>query len=151
MYRKILLAIDGGHASRLATIEVAALAKAMDAALEVVYVLDDREPLFEVAYLDRNELWRCMAELGRGALRAAGDVLAAAGVTCTLVLADKCVKPGRIAETIVAKAEGWDADLIAMGTHGRHGMQRVLMGSVARSVLMQWDGPVLLTRSGVDD
>lgn len=151
MYRTILLAVDGSHASRLATFEAAALARAMAATVHAVYVLDGREPLLEVAYLDRDALWRSMAEFGRGVLRATGDQLGAAGVAHTLALVEHCVAPGQVARTLVARAKACHADLIAMGTHGRRGLRRAVMGSVARAVLREWAGPMLLTRSNADD
>ncbi|WP_354006098.1 universal stress protein [Cupriavidus oxalaticus] len=49
--------------------------------------------------------------------------------------------------TIATEANGWGADLIVMGTHGRRGVRRLVMGSVARGVVAQALAPVLLIRT----
>lgn len=56
------------------------------------------------------------------------------------------VRLGDPASEIVAAAEATDADLIAMTTHGRSGLGRVLFGSVAEAVLRQAQIPVFLLR-----
>jgi nucleotide-binding universal stress UspA family protein len=50
-------------------------------------------------------------------------------------------------DAIVKKAQSWNADLIAMGTHGRTGLEKLLMGSVASKVLHRSDRHLLLLRS----
>jgi nucleotide-binding universal stress UspA family protein len=56
------------------------------------------------------------------------------------------VRRGEPAAEIVATATGTEADLIAMSTHGRSGLGRLVFGSVAQAVLRQSDIPVLLIR-----
>ncbi|MBI3634830.1 MAG: universal stress protein [Candidatus Rokubacteria bacterium] len=56
------------------------------------------------------------------------------------------VRYGQPAEEIVAAAHAEGADLIAMSTHGRSGLGRLLFGSVAESVLREADVPVFLMR-----
>ena len=51
---------------------------------------------------------------------------------------------GRVADAIVKQAKRWRADLIVMGTHGRRGMKRVLLGSDAELVVRYSPVPVLL-------
>ncbi|HEU4562694.1 MAG TPA: universal stress protein [Longimicrobium sp.] len=51
---------------------------------------------------------------------------------------------GRAAEEIPAEAAEWDADLLVLGTHARHGMERILAGSVAESALAHADCNVLV-------
>ena len=53
----------------------------------------------------------------------------------------------RVADLIVKQAKKWDADVIVLGTHGRRGLTRVLMGSDAETVLRETLLPVLLVRS----
>jgi nucleotide-binding universal stress UspA family protein len=54
---------------------------------------------------------------------------------------------GRIADVIVERAKRWDADLIVMGTHGRRGVKRMLMGSDAELVIRNAFIPVLLVHA----
>lgn len=151
MYRKILVAVDGSHASRLAALEAIDLAKACNAEVKVIYVVDDSEPLLEIAFIYRDDLLRSMATYGQGVLDATEGLLKAAGVRHSVKLVAKPVKKGRIAETILAHAAEWDADLIALGTHGRRGLARFVMGSVAQGVVGQSIKPVLLVRSEPGD
>ena len=53
----------------------------------------------------------------------------------------------RVAQAIIEEAERRRADLIAMGTHGRRGVQHFMLGSVAEGVIRQATIPVLLLRS----
>jgi len=55
------------------------------------------------------------------------------------------VRVGTAVETILAQAEGWGADLIVMGTHGRTGVAHFMNGSVAERVVRLARGPVLIT------
>lgn len=61
------------------------------------------------------------------------------------------MSPGKIADTIVAEADARNADLIVLGTHGRRGVRRLVMGSVAEGVIRQSNKPVLLVRSEKED
>lgn len=63
------------------------------------------------------------------------------------VSAKVAVVPGDPAEEILRKARSGDFELVAMATHGRSGMDRVLMGSVAEAVVRSSPVPVLLCRS----
>jgi nucleotide-binding universal stress UspA family protein len=54
---------------------------------------------------------------------------------------------GSPAETIVELAAAEDVDLIVMGTHGRTGLRRLLMGSVAEAVIREAPCPVLVYRA----
>jgi nucleotide-binding universal stress UspA family protein len=55
-------------------------------------------------------------------------------------------RDGDPAEQIVRAAESWEADLVVMGNHGRTGLRRLLMGSVARNVLLHAPCSVLIVR-----
>ena len=58
------------------------------------------------------------------------------------------IEGGAAADTIVAKAEELEADLIVIGTHGRGGVSRLLIGSVADRVVRTANRPVLTVRTG---
>jgi nucleotide-binding universal stress UspA family protein len=53
---------------------------------------------------------------------------------------------GRAADAIVAEAKAWGADLIVLGTHGRRGARRLVMGSDAEEIVRTTPVPVLLVR-----
>jgi nucleotide-binding universal stress UspA family protein len=54
---------------------------------------------------------------------------------------------GDVAASIVTQAKDWDADLIVMGTHGRNGLRRLLVGSVCEAVLRTASIPVIAVNS----
>lgn len=78
-------------------------------------------------------------------LDAAAGVAREAGIDAEAAIIEH--HTNRIGDVIVREAERWQADLIAMGTHGRRGVARALLGSVAEHVLRHAPVPVLLVRS----
>jgi nucleotide-binding universal stress UspA family protein len=87
-----------------------------------------------------------MVEAGRAAVdalaRSTADRLTAAGVTT-----ETDVRQGDPAHEIVRAATDWKADLIVLGTRGLTGLERLLLGSVARKVLQHAPCSVLVARS----
>jgi nucleotide-binding universal stress UspA family protein len=147
MYKRILLAVDGSRSSDLALSEAITIATATGAEVKVLYVVDDSDIYFEASYFNPSELVSSLVAHGRKALDAAIARLGEAGIRCNAQLDQKPVAPGRISSTIVTEADTWDADLIVMGTHGRRGVRRLLMGSVSEGVLAKTSKPILLVRS----
>ncbi|MBB3010055.1 universal stress protein [Cupriavidus alkaliphilus] len=147
MYHRILVAMDGGAASELALDQAMVIAQACDAEVEVVYVIDDRSPFMDVAGLDPVRLVEDLTIAGESVLAAARGRLAAGHVRHVTRLLGKPMVEGDIAMTIATEANAWGADLIVMGTHGRKGVRRLVMGSVARGVLAEALAPVLLVRT----
>jgi nucleotide-binding universal stress UspA family protein len=138
--------VDGGPSSELAIAQAVGLAKQLQAEVKVLFVVDDSELFFEHAYIDPNEIVNGMISVGQKALATAARRFENAGVRCLTELAEKPVSPGNISGTIVNHADQWPADLIIMGTHGRRGMRRVIMGSVSEGVISKSTKPVLLIR-----
>ena len=148
MSTRILVPVDGSATSRRGLREAIKLAKAQRGKLVILNVADVM-PLFATLEggmaLDPGLI---------GAVRAAGrKVLAAAaaeakkrGVAATTVLAENMA--GRVADVIVRQAKKAGADLIVLGTHGRRGLSRMVMGSDAELVVRYAPTPVLLVRSG---
>lgn len=62
------------------------------------------------------------------------------------IYAEELVEEGLAAEKIVAAAHKWNADLILIGTHGRHGVSRFIIGSTAEAVVRRAPCPVLIAR-----
>jgi nucleotide-binding universal stress UspA family protein len=83
-----------------------------------------------------------LAAAGRKALARIERGARAAGARPETVLVEDC--GGRVADAIVQQAKRWRADLIVMGTHGRRGVKRVLLGSDADLVVRYSPVPVLL-------
>jgi nucleotide-binding universal stress UspA family protein len=98
----------------------------------------------DVAEAEQEAATESLLEHDRFAAEAAA-IFRAVGFT-----AHSEVRAGSPASTIVAFAKEWDADLVIMGSHGRTGLARLLLGSVARNVLHHAGCSVLVDRPHVD-
>ncbi|AOY95031.1 universal stress protein UspA [Cupriavidus sp. USMAA2-4] len=147
MYQRILLAVDGSHCAELAMEQAIGLAKAGGGAVQAIFIADDIDMLYDARYYDPGQMRRELEAWGEKVLAATARRCEAAGVPCTTRLVTRPAAPGHFAESIVAEAEACGADLLVLGTHGRRGLSRALMGSVAEGVVRKSRLPVLLVRS----
>lgn len=146
MYDRILVPIDGSPTSERALAEAAGLARLCSATLRLLHVMD---PLTHITGYERPEVF--VREIEPALRQAAQDLLAKARDR----VADERVKVEtelvdsvgqRVSDIILDQAAAWPADLIVIGTHGRRGVDRVLMGSDAEQVARRSPVPVLLVR-----
>jgi nucleotide-binding universal stress UspA family protein len=150
MYSRILVPIDGSPTAQRGFQEAVSLAKRLDASLVLLYVVDAYPMMMEMA---TATTWERIAD---GLREAGGAVLDAARreaieqkVACEAILED--VAAARVADVILEQARSRHCELIVMGTHGRRGIGRALLGSDAELVLRQSPIPVLLVREPVAD
>ncbi|HEY5292189.1 MAG TPA: universal stress protein [Burkholderiales bacterium] len=145
VYRKILVPIDGSPTSNRGLAEAIELAKNQGATLRLVHVLDELilGPGAEaVVYLGNTvDLLR---EAGEQVVAKAEAVVQESGLESESVVRE--IMGGRAADSIVAEANAWGADLIVLGTHGRRGARRLVMGSDAEEIVRATPVPVLLVR-----
>ncbi|AXV76740.1 MULTISPECIES: universal stress protein [Ralstonia solanacearum species complex] len=147
MYQRILLAVDGSHASELALHQAILVGKASGAEVEALFVADNTDAFFDPIGYDALGAEARVLEYGRETLAQAAAKLESAGVRHTTKLMEKPVSPGQISATIVEEANESNADLIVLGTHGRRGLKHLVMGSVAEGVVHKTNKPVLMVRS----
>jgi nucleotide-binding universal stress UspA family protein len=141
-YRRILVAIDCSDVSSPALKEAIKLAKGQQAALRIVHVID-------AVNFDGDALCDTEATLGEmasKALRSAEAEAGKAGVLSETRLLSPQQNFDEISDAILKDAVAWNADVIVMGTHGRRGLNRFLLGSVAEAVVRSSRIPVLLIR-----
>lgn len=147
MYRRILAPVDGSAVSTLGLHHAVALAKSQGAHLRVLNVLDARLVAPTLTGYSEADVRKILAGVGRtgpAALRSAAAFAAKRGVKPDIALLQGA---GRlVSDVILEDANRWGADLIVMGTHGRRGLDRLLMGSDAQRVLGEASVPVLLVR-----
>jgi nucleotide-binding universal stress UspA family protein len=152
MYKNILVAVDGSDTSNLALQEAIKLAKEQHAMLRLVHVVDE-SPAY-MAIDDATAADPGLIETIRKALRTTGETLLSrcaavvreAGIeTDTTMKIVETLGP-RIHDAIEEEAVRWPADLIVIGTHGRRGFRRLLLGSVAEGLVRVSTKPVLLIR-----
>jgi nucleotide-binding universal stress UspA family protein len=146
MYNRILVAVDGSETSSLALREAIELAKDQHASLRIIYIVD-----LTLIYTD---LGAPFAAEYQKALRAAGEKVITA---CSAVARSSAVEfdaatipidtiGQHIHDAVEDEAKRWQADLIVIGTHGRRGIRRFLLGSVAEGVIRVASKPILLIR-----
>jgi nucleotide-binding universal stress UspA family protein len=141
---KILLATDGSKDAELATKAAIELANATGLELHVVYV-------GEFGPLPRAPLESKLGQIAQRLTRRTRSVL---GERIALIAAagggvsGEHARVGRPAQEIVALAQEIEAGLIVMGSRGRGGVRRALMGSVSDSVVRHAHCPVLVVRGG---
>lgn len=147
MYDCILVAADGSELSRKAVDTATGLASALAAELFILHVVP-RYPnsYFEgAAPIQADEVVRVerqWAEHGRAIVNEDAARVEKAGVTARATV----VQSDNVAESILATAHKHGCGLIVMASHGRRGLQRVLLGSETQHVLTRGDLPVLVLR-----
>ena len=149
MYRRILIAVDGSETSN----------KALSAALEMASYSGGRSVLRLIHVLDQTaflvgsdplgSLVNAMREAGQKILADGLAIVQSAGVQAETVLIDRL--GAHLAETVAADAKEWMASLVVVGTHGRRGVGRMLLGSGAEQIIRLAPCPVLVIRSAETD
>ena len=144
MYEKILVALDGSQLSEQILPYSRLLADKLKLAVELIHVInpDLATPTSAAGQARYQDVLAAENEKGLVYLeKIAGSFALATKIQCS-------VAPGNPAEVIVDKAAADRQTLIAMTTHGRSGINRWLIGSVADKVLHAAANPLLLVRAG---
>ena len=144
MFKHILVPVDGSETSLQAVSKAAELAKVFNSEVTAVYVLDPY-PFTGVgadfAYGQAQYLSAATAEANK-ALEDVTERMKDPGVTVKTLVGEGHA----IHEGIVRVGENVGADLIVMGSHGRRGLEKLVLGSVAQRVLQTAKVPVLVVR-----
>jgi nucleotide-binding universal stress UspA family protein len=147
MYKRILLALDGSRCARQALDEAIDLATATGAVVEAVSVVSPGMKLADVdsGFVDEWERDTASYVEANLALEEARLQFSRRGVTGGVRMVDS--HGASVADVLALAAEASEADLIVMGTHGRRGIRRLLLGSVAEAVARSVSRPVLLVHA----
>lgn len=150
MFARILVAIDGSDPSIQALLEAVKLAKDQRACLRLMHVVN-LGPLYPAVSSGAHVLTlrHALLQAGRDILDEAAALARSEGVAVETAL--RWTARRRISQRIVEEAKRWHADLIVLGTHGRHGVERLFLGSVAEGVARTTPVPVLLVRGQASD
>lgn len=136
MYNEILVPTDGSAAADAATETALTLAERFDASLHAINVVE-----LEGSPIDaESEVAEEITRRGEETLETLSDTAADVGVSATTLMRET-VDP--VHQTIVDYARDHDVDLIVMGTHGRTGLNRLVLGSVTERTLRTSPVPVL--------
>jgi nucleotide-binding universal stress UspA family protein len=146
MYQRILVPVDGSPTSQLGLAEAIELAKLTGGQLRLLHMVD----VLSIATgmgtypMPTVDFFAYMRESGQKILDEAREQAANQGVTTEVILNE--VHSGRLADLVVEQALAWPADLVVLGTHGRRGVGRILLGSDAEQIVRIAPVPVLLVR-----
>lgn len=142
-YKKILVPVDGSAASHKGLDEAARLAAKHGSRVRLLHVIDE-SVAFSTAEtgVGTNLLLDVLRRSGKQALDNAEARARRKGLRPETAFLEN--PTGRVADRIVEQARRWHADLIVMGTHGRSGFDRLLIGSNAELVIRHSPVPVLL-------
>jgi nucleotide-binding universal stress UspA family protein len=147
MYDAVLVPTDGSSEAEYAARYAVSLAETTGATVHVLSVVD--ESLYPRASVLSDDLVQESLEAAREAAGEAVDRVAEMVEQGTNVVTE--VRQGIPAESIRAYAADHGVDLVVMGTHGRTGLQRYFIGSVAEEVVRTADVPVLTVRRDTEE
>lgn len=150
MFHHILVPVDGSDTTNPAVEVAMRLAHEQKAVLRFVTVVEDSvsklESLGRTPEMDNP---RAVAEGHKEVLRDVTNVANKNGCAADFQVLDGTMH--HAGELIAKAADAWDADLIVMGSHGRHGLNRLAFGSVTEATLRRADVPVLVIPARAGD
>jgi len=147
MYQRILVPIDGSTTASRGLDEAIELAGLTHASMRLIHVVDQLSYAvgFDAYAAYDPEILVQVRQAGKQMLEQGRARVAAAGVPVDVLLVDSMAS--RLSEIVVEQAKSWGADLIVIGTHGRRGVGRLLLGSDAEQIVRVAPVPVLLVRA----
>lgn len=143
MYRRILVPLDGSKTAEKVLPYVRSLAGSLKIAVELIGVIDIAELAIHISADNARHIDHVIEDSARRSeeyLKGVASTFAGASVRCT-------AEKGRAEEVIIEKAKVVSGTLIAMATHGRSGISRWLLGSIAEKVVRGANNPVFLVRA----
>jgi nucleotide-binding universal stress UspA family protein len=145
MYQRILVPVDGSETANKAMITALQMARDSGGQVHLVHVVEGMTPLAADPYgAYSGEVVEIMRQSGSKILEDALAVAKAAGVPAETELFDNFGE--RLAEVVADAATRFKADLIVVGTHGRRGLGRMMLGSGAEQIIRLAPVPVLVIR-----
>jgi nucleotide-binding universal stress UspA family protein len=146
MYKQILVPVDGSEPSDHALATAIAMARESGGRLRLVHIMDQAAymPGLDPSGGSSGALFGALQDSGKQILGKAQSAADAAGVACDQVFLQGM--GSRLGDAVAKAASEWGADLIVVGTHGRSGPSRLLLGSGAEQIIRLAPVPVLVTR-----
>ncbi|MFT4069387.1 universal stress protein [Paraburkholderia sp.] len=151
MFHRLLVALDGSDTASRAFDAALTLAAEHGAELMPLYVIDVPVIAYDAPGFDPCVIQDAFAEEGKRITADAQSRMDARGVKGTARTVEAAISGEDVAHRIIGTAREWRADAIVMGTHGRRGFRRMVLGSVAERVLRGACCPVLLIPAATRD
>jgi nucleotide-binding universal stress UspA family protein len=146
MFERILVAVDASDTGERALQTAIRLAAEWQSQLRIVHAVDVVNVNLGAEFPDPAPMSNDIVKNGLNVLSSAEAKAATGGVAFETHLIKIEKLKQSISEAIAHEAEAWAADLIVIGTHGRRGLSRLFLGSVAEGVARAAATPVLLIR-----
>lgn len=146
MYKNILVPVDDSKTSNLAIQEAIKLAKVHKSSIRIIHVVDEFIFTTGEIELDFSAIETAMKKTGLAILDKMEKKVREAHIPVESFLIEITDYSGRVPEKIIEDSQNHHADVIVIGTHGRRGFNRLILGSVAEAVLRLATIPVLLIR-----
>jgi len=140
-FKKVLIAVDSGPVAVRAAETGVDLAQALGAEVAFIHVVDSSLTYPGDTGVPPHELIAAAKLDAKRLLTTIGQRLSPQSSALEFI------EVGGAWEEIVKAAKEWSADLLVIGSHGRSGMQRALIGSVAESVMRHTPCPLVVVRS----
>ncbi|NPT56146.1 universal stress protein [Paraburkholderia elongata] len=144
MYQQILVAVEGSETSTRALDAALQFAHDAGAKLQPLFVVDVPLLVYDLPGSDLTHARNALLEQGRHVMDDAVASMKRAGVQGTPRIVETDLAGNDIAHCILRAASEFKADVVVMGTHGRRGFRRLVLGSVAERFLRIAQCPVLM-------
>lgn len=145
-YKRIIVAVDGSETADLALMHALDLAKSLQAKICIIYVIDACPNANLALGMDFDRWREIIKEDGLSILDRAKQIAEKNNVLIETQLVE-IMDASKISQKIIETALSWKADLLIMGTHGRRGFNRLILGSVAEETIRIAPIPILLIRA----
>ncbi|MDM0116358.1 universal stress protein [Variovorax sp. J22R133] len=147
MYQRILVPIDGSETALKGLDEALKVAKLTGASVRLIHIVDQLSYVtgFETFVTYDKDLLPALERAGEQILQEGRVRAESTGVKTETLLFTSLADP--VCDLVVSQARSWKADLIVIGTHGRRGVSRAMMGSDAEQIVRISPVPVLLVRA----
>lgn len=151
MYTRILVPVDGSAASEAGLVEAVRLSRQTGGTLRLLHVLEDVPYVGEAAAYGRWPSDRKQAALdaGHALLERCASLVTELGGRAETTLVEAIGRP--LQHYVAEQVDAWPAELVVLGTHGRHGLERAIAGSDAEQISRRSEVPVLLVRHAGND
>ncbi|PTB18945.1 universal stress protein UspA [Trinickia symbiotica] len=150
MYQRILAPIDGSETAQRALGFALSLAREIGAELIPLFVIDVPIAAYEAPGFDPSIVRDALQQQGEQLKAESQALMQREKVRGIARVVEVDAPGGNVAERILEEARTTGCDLIVMGTHGRRGVKRFLLGSVAERLVRMSCCPVLLIPGGVE-
>lgn len=145
-YKHIMVAVDGSDTSNLALNEAIYLTISLQAHLYIVHVVDEFPAYNLQMGADFERCQEIVSKAGFAILDKAQQVAKKNKISSETKLIEIIDSNKKVAEKLLQAVKDNNIDLLILGTHGRHGFHRMMLGSVAEETVRLSPIPILLIR-----